>query len=228
MPSASARVATVLGVRDVPVRQPAPGAQPQARQATGTELNDVHELSVLSGAASTQAAQVDGLYFFLLAVTAFFSLLIAALVVVFAVKFHAEARRRGRRGDSRIAGARAALDDHPVRHRDGDVRVGREGVLRHLPPAGRRDGDLRRRQAVDVEGAAHGRQREINELHVPVGRPVKLIMGSEDVIHSFYIPAFRVKADVIPGRYNDCGSRRRSRDATTCSAPSTAARSTRG
>jgi cytochrome c oxidase subunit 2 len=45
-------------------------------------------------------------------------------------------------------------------------------------------------------------QREINELHVPVGRPVKLIMGSEDVLHSFFIPAFRVKADVIPGRYN--------------------------
>jgi len=45
-------------------------------------------------------------------------------------------------------------------------------------------------------------QREINELHIPVGRPVKLLMGSEDVIHSFYIPAFRVKADVIPGRYN--------------------------
>ena len=44
-------------------------------------------------------------------------------------------------------------------------------------------------------------QREINELHVPVGRPVKLIMSSEDVIHSFYIPAFRVKADVVPGRY---------------------------
>ena len=45
-------------------------------------------------------------------------------------------------------------------------------------------------------------QREINELHVPVGQPVKLIMGSEDVIHSFFVPAFRVKADVIPGRYN--------------------------
>jgi cytochrome c oxidase subunit 2 len=45
-------------------------------------------------------------------------------------------------------------------------------------------------------------QREINELHVPVGRPVKLIMGSEDVLHSYFIPAFRVKADVIPGRYN--------------------------
>jgi len=44
--------------------------------------------------------------------------------------------------------------------------------------------------------------REINELHLPVGRPVKLIMGSEDVIHSFFIPSFRAKADVIPGRFN--------------------------
>ncbi|MEJ7731089.1 MAG: cytochrome c oxidase subunit II [Polyangiaceae bacterium] len=46
-----------------------------------------------------------------------------------------------------------------------------------------------------------GGQREINELHVPVGQAVKLIMTSEDVIHSFYVPAFRVKADVLPGRY---------------------------
>jgi cytochrome c oxidase subunit 2 len=44
-------------------------------------------------------------------------------------------------------------------------------------------------------------QREINELHVPVGRDVKLIMTSQDVIHSFYIPAFRLKQDVLPGRY---------------------------
>ncbi len=44
-------------------------------------------------------------------------------------------------------------------------------------------------------------KRENNELHVPVGQPVKLIMTSQDVIHSFYIPAFRVKQDVLPGRY---------------------------
>ncbi|HXC52119.1 MAG TPA: cytochrome c oxidase subunit II [Candidatus Limnocylindrales bacterium] len=44
-------------------------------------------------------------------------------------------------------------------------------------------------------------RREINNLHVPIGRPVKLTMASEDVIHSFYVPAFRVKADVVPGRY---------------------------
>jgi cytochrome c oxidase subunit II len=45
-------------------------------------------------------------------------------------------------------------------------------------------------------------RREINNLHMPVGRPVKLTMASEDVIHSFYVPAFRTKADVIPGRYS--------------------------
>jgi cytochrome c oxidase subunit II len=44
--------------------------------------------------------------------------------------------------------------------------------------------------------------REINELHVPIGRPVKVTLASEDVIHSFFIPAFRVKHDVVPGRYD--------------------------
>ena len=43
--------------------------------------------------------------------------------------------------------------------------------------------------------------REINELHVPVGRDIKMTMTTEDVIHSFYIPAFRVKKDVVPGKY---------------------------
>lgn len=44
-------------------------------------------------------------------------------------------------------------------------------------------------------------QREINELHVPVGTKIKLVMTTEDVLHDFYIPAFRTKADVVPGRY---------------------------
>jgi len=43
--------------------------------------------------------------------------------------------------------------------------------------------------------------REINQLHVPLGMPVQLIMTSQDVIHSFYVPAFRIKQDVLPGRY---------------------------
>jgi cytochrome c oxidase subunit II len=44
--------------------------------------------------------------------------------------------------------------------------------------------------------------REINELHVPIGRNVRLVMASEDVIHDFFVPAFRVKMDVVPGHYN--------------------------
>src|SRR5436189_213861 len=44
-------------------------------------------------------------------------------------------------------------------------------------------------------------RREINELHVPVGRPVQVTLASEDVIHSFYVPAFRIKQDAVPGRY---------------------------
>ena len=46
-----------------------------------------------------------------------------------------------------------------------------------------------------------GGQREINTLHVPVGRPVRLNMISQDVIHSLYFPALRIKQDLLPGRY---------------------------
>jgi cytochrome c oxidase subunit II len=152
--------------------------------------------------ASEQAANIDALYFFLVAVAAFFSAIIALLVVVFAVRFH-------RRNDAQVGEAihgslalellwtfiplgitmvmfvwGAAAFFHmtrPPRNAMEIYVVGKQWMwkLQHM------------------DGA-----REINELHVPVGRPVKLIMGSEDVIHSFFIPAFRAKADVIPGRYN--------------------------
>jgi cytochrome c oxidase subunit 2 len=48
-----------------------------------------------------------------------------------------------------------------------------------------------------------GGQREIDTLHVPLGQPIRLVMTSQDVIHSFYVPAFRVKQDVLPDRYTD-------------------------
>lgn len=44
-------------------------------------------------------------------------------------------------------------------------------------------------------------KREVNELHIPVNQPIKLTMTSQDVIHDFFIPAFRVKQDVVPGKY---------------------------
>ena len=45
--------------------------------------------------------------------------------------------------------------------------------------------------------------RTLNDIHVPVNRPVRLVMNSEDVIHSFFVPAFRIKKDVLPNRYTE-------------------------
>ena len=71
-------------------------------------------------------------------------------------------------------------------------------------------------------------QREINELHVPLGRACQLTMTSQDVIHSFFVPAFRVKAGrAARPLHHHLVSAHAGRDATTSSAPSTAARSTR-
>ena len=46
-----------------------------------------------------------------------------------------------------------------------------------------------------------GGQREINAMHVPIDKTIRVVMASEDVIHSFFIPAFRLKHDVVPGTY---------------------------
>jgi cytochrome c oxidase subunit II len=151
--------------------------------------------------ASTMAARVDALYFFLIAVTVFFSLLIAGLIVYYAVRY----RRRSPDAIGASIHGGLALEvtwtvipfiismviyfwgasvffamSRPPDETLNIYVVGKQWMwkFQHL------DG-----------------QREINELHVPVGRAVKLIMTSEDVIHDFFVPAFRVKADVLPGRY---------------------------
>src|SRR4051812_12503394 len=153
-------------------------------------------------AASEQAGQIDALYFFLVAVTAFFTALIALLVIVFAVKFH---RKHDDEVGEAIHGSLALellwtiipLGITMV------MFVWGAQVFFHMtrPPKGAMEIFIVGKQwmwkAEHMDGA-----REINELHVPIGQPVKLIMGSEDVIHSFFIPDFRVKADVVPGRLN--------------------------
>jgi cytochrome c oxidase subunit 2 len=152
--------------------------------------------------ASAQAAQVDAIYFFMVAVTAFFSLLIGALVVIFAVKFR-------RKSDDEVGVAihgSLALELLWTFIPLGIAMVmfawgAKVFFDMYRPPAGAMEIFIVGKQWMWKAQHADG-QREINELHVPIGRPVKLVMGSEDVIHSYYIPAFRVKADVIPGRYN--------------------------
>jgi len=151
--------------------------------------------------ASTIAPHVDALFWFLTALSAFFSVLIAVVLLVFAIKYR---RRAGNERAEQVEGAlaleiiwtgipfviamgvfvwSAMVYVRIYRVPDNAMQVyvvGKQWMwkVQHL------------------EG-----QREINELHVPVGRPVKLTITSEDVIHSFYIPAFRIKQDAIPGRY---------------------------
>jgi len=151
--------------------------------------------------ASTLAGDVDALYFFALGVAAFFSLLIAVSILVLAVRY----RRRG-------------PDQVGVPERANFLleiawSVIPLAILLFLFFWGARVYfDLSRPPGDAVEYFAVGKQwmwkfqhpegnREINELHVPVGTPIKLTMTSEDVIHSFFVPDFRVKADVLPGRY---------------------------
>jgi cytochrome c oxidase subunit II len=151
--------------------------------------------------ASAQAAQVDAVYFFMVAVTAFFSLLIAILVVVFAVKYR-------RRSDDEIGDP--IHGSLPLELLWTFVPFGIVMIMfgwgakvffdLYRPPAGAMEIFVVGKQWMWKVQHMDG-QREINELHVPVGRPVKLIMGSEDVLHSYFIPEFRVKSDVVPGRY---------------------------
>jgi cytochrome c oxidase subunit 2 len=152
--------------------------------------------------ASAQAGQVDAIYFFMVAVTAFFSILIATLVVVFAIKY----RRRHREEVGHAIHGSLALELLWTIIPFFIVMVmfvwgAKVFFDLYRPPAGAMEIYVVGKQWMWKVQHMDG-QREINELHVPVGRPVKLIMGSEDVLHSYYIPEFRVKADVIPGRYN--------------------------
>ncbi len=152
--------------------------------------------------ASTVAPRVDAVYAFLVCVTAFFTIAIFLAIVYFAIRY-----RRGRPKDQPhpepeqlwmleatwiiipllltmimfFWGAWLFLEIRTMPEDALELQVvGKQWMWKIYHPNGR---------------------SEINELHVPVGRRVRLRMISDDVIHSFYLPAFRVKMDVLPGRY---------------------------
>ncbi len=154
-------------------------------------------------AASTIAGEVDALYFFLVALTAFFTLLIAGLIVVYAIKFK---RTSPDSIGARIHGGLALEIAWTVIPLLISMVIFAWGAkiffAMSRPPDETLNIYVVGKQWMWKVQHLDG-QREINELHIPVGRPVKLIMTSEDVLHDFYIPAMRVKADVIPGRYTN-------------------------
>ncbi|MBK8901637.1 MAG: cytochrome c oxidase subunit II [Anaerolineaceae bacterium] len=151
--------------------------------------------------ASTAAGQVDLLFLTLIALSGFFIVLIFSLLIYFGIKY-----RRGSSADRTappatsirlelfwtlgplllglpvfVWAASVYLDNSVPPHDALEINVvGKQWMWHIQHPDGR---------------------REIDELHVPVNQPVKLQMISQDVIHSFWIPDFRLKQDVLPGRY---------------------------
>jgi cytochrome c oxidase subunit 2 len=153
--------------------------------------------------ASTFAADVDALYFFILAVSAFFALAVTVAVIYFGLRY-----RKTHEGQ---VGARI----------EGNLPL---ELLWSVIPAmlsmvmfgwgASVFFQIRRPPAEAMQIYAVGKQwmwkfqhlegqREINELHVPTGRPIRVTVTSEDVIHSLYFPSFRTKIDAIPGRYTE-------------------------
>lgn len=151
--------------------------------------------------ASSLSGEVDLLFVVWSVISVFFTLLIAGLIIYFM------ARYRRRHPEEVGANERAAMW----------LEIGWSVVplvimLAMFAWGTRVFFRLYRPPADAVEFWAYGKQwmwkiqhpggqREINTLHVPVNQPIRVKLASEDVIHSFYIPAFRVKQDAVPGRY---------------------------
>lgn len=161
----------------------------------------IGRFSLLPEQASTVAGQVDALYFFLVALSAFFSVLIAVAVIAFAIRFRQSKDRQVFPSGEGFLALEITWTVIPF------ILVmiifgwgARIFVTMHTPPDDAMQIYVVGKQWMWKLQHVEGR-REINELHIPVGRPVKLLMTSEDVIHSFYVPAFRMKQDAVPGRY---------------------------
>ncbi|HXM98012.1 MAG TPA: cytochrome c oxidase subunit II [Candidatus Dormibacteraeota bacterium] len=160
------------------------------------------QMSIYPDQASNFAPQVDALMIFITGICLFFAVAVTVAIIYFFFKYrrtHAGEIGKAIHGDMRLEAAWIVVPlmlslcmfgwgavvyvNFRVAPKDTlDIYVvGKQWMFKAQQPNG---------------------LREINELHVPVGRDVRLILGSEDVIHDFFVPAFRVKMDVMPGRYN--------------------------
>ena len=150
--------------------------------------------------ASNFASHVDGLLFFIVGVTGFFALLVVTLVTFFAIRYR---RRHAAEIGVAVHGALALEITWTIIPLILALMMFYWGAVVYF--------DMARPPRNAMEIYTVGKrwmwkfqhvtgQREINELHVPLNTPVKLLIGSEDVIHSVYVPAFRVKMDAVPGK----------------------------
>ncbi|MEP6945509.1 MAG: cytochrome c oxidase subunit II [Acidobacteriota bacterium] len=151
--------------------------------------------------ASSFAWQVDALYAYLIAVSLFFTVLIVAAIFIFSIKYRERARFAA---GAEIHGSMTLETLWSVIPFIISMTIFLGGAIiyfeQYTPPTEGMEIYVVGKQWMWKLQHETG-QREINELHVPVGTNIKLTMTTEDVIHDFFVPAFRTKADVVPGRY---------------------------
>lgn len=150
-------------------------------------------------AGSTFAEETDTLFMYILYISIFFFVLVVGAMVIFAYKYR---RRQGYQGDSTALHSNALEITWTVIPTLIVCWMFARGVQGYMdqmtPPA----------ETIDINVKAvkwnwsftYPNGAESNELHVPINRPVRLLLRSDDVLHSFYVPAFRAKQDVVPGR----------------------------
>jgi cytochrome c oxidase subunit 2 len=152
--------------------------------------------------ASTFAPDVDHLLYFLLAVATFFTLLIFGAIFYFAIRYRRRSEQELPNPVHGVLSLEILWSVIPFGLTMIMFTWGAEIFFREsVPPADAMQIYVVGKQWMWKIQHMEG-QREINELHIPVGRPIRLTMASEDVIHSFFVPAFRTKSDVVPGRYS--------------------------
>ena len=150
--------------------------------------------------ASTTAHNVDWLFQFILGISVFFFLLIVAVMIFFVIRFRRRAGHAAEDSPSHNTALEITWTVIPVILVAVIFYFGFKGFIDMATPPGNA-------YEVQVEGQkwswtfTYPNGYVDSNLHVPVDRPVILVMSSADVIHSLFIPAFRVKQDVVPGRY---------------------------
>ncbi len=160
--------------------------------------------SLLLPVEGTQyARRVDNLYLFIMLVCALFFVLVVGLLAVFILRY-----RRRKPGE---------VTPHITENLKLEVAwtvipLAIVMVIFFWGFKGYMDATVAPADALEIQVTAKqwlwqfeypNGTRTINEIHVPVGKPVKLVMTSDDVIHSFFVPSFRLKADVLPNRYTE-------------------------
>jgi cytochrome c oxidase subunit 2 len=156
---------------------------------------------LLPPSASSMAGRTDALFYTLTGVSAVLALALTAIAIYFCVRYRSGSAADRSNAPTHANGLEWTWTIVPML-----VFIGLfawaaydYATLTRIP-AGAEPIFVVAKQWMWTLEHANGRQ-EKDELHVPLGKPVRLLMTSEDVIHSFYVPAFRVKQDVVPGRY---------------------------